>query len=249
MTKVVAKVVDKEITEQDVLRFMEEIGPQVAMQFQSAEGIKTVIQEMVNQELLLLDAKDSKLEEEEEFKQAMEQTRENLLKNYAFTKVIQDANVTDEEAKKFFEDNKPMFAKETVEASHILVDTEEKANEVKKELEEGKAFDEAAKEHSSCPSSENGGALGEISRGTMVKEFEDAAFSMNKDEISDPVKTQFGYHLIKVTNKTDGDSITFDNVEQDVRAEALRLKQQQIYLDKLQELSNKYETEILDTNI
>lgn len=249
MSKVVARVVDKEITEEDVLRFMEEIGPQVAMQFQSADGIKTIIQEMINQELLLLDAKDSNFEEEEEFKTVMAQTKDSLLKNYAFTKVIKDASVTDEEAKKFFEDNKSSFAKESVVASHILVDSEEKAKEIKKEVEEGKAFDEAAKEYSTCPSSENGGSLGEFSRGSMVKEFEDVAFTMGKGEISEPVKTQFGYHLIKVDDKKDPDSLTFEDVETDVRSEALRLKQQKIYLDKLQSLSNKYETEILDTNI
>ena len=249
MSKVVARVVDKEITEEDVLRFMEEIGPQVVMQFRSADGIKTIIQEMINQELLLLDAKDSNFEEEEEFKTVMAQTKDSLLKNYAFTKVIKDASVTDEEAKKFFEDNKSSFAKESVVASHILVDSEEKAKEIKKEVEEGKAFDEAAKEYSTCPSSENGGSLGEFSRGSMVKEFEDVAFTMGKGEISEPVKTQFGYHLIKVDDKKEPDSLTFEDVEKDVRSEALRLKQQKIYLDKLQSLSNKYETEILDTNI
>ena len=88
MTKVVAKVADKEIKESDVLQFIEEIGPQVAMQFQSAEGIKTIIQEMINQEILLLDAKENKLNEEEEFKVVLDHTVDNLLKNYAFSKIL-----------------------------------------------------------------------------------------------------------------------------------------------------------------
>lgn len=249
MTKIVAKVSGKEITEQDVLRFMEEIGPQVAMQFQSADGIKTVIQEMVNQELLLLDAKDRKLEEEEEFKTVMAQTEESLLKNYAFSKIIGAVKVTDEEAKEFFNDHKDQFAKDTVSASHILVDTEEEATNIKKEIEGGKAFEDAAKEYSTCPSKDSGGELGEFPRGTMVPEFENIAFDLNVGEISEPVKTQFGYHLIKVNGKPDKDSITFEDVAQEVKTEATRLKQQKVYLDKIEELNSKYDSEILDTNI
>lgn len=249
MTKIVAKVADKEITEQDVLRFMEEIGPQVAMQFQSADGIKTIIQEMVNQELLLLDAKETKMNEEEEFKTVLAQTEESLLKNYAFSKVIGDIKVDDQEAENFFNENKEKFAKDTVQASHILVDSEEKAKEIKKEIEEGKDFAEAAKEYSSCPSKENGGDLGEFPRGSMVPEFEDVAFNMNEGEISEPVKTQFGYHLIKQTKKSDPNSLTFKDVENEARSEATRMKQQKVYLEKLEELNKKYNSEILDTNI
>ena len=110
MTKVVAKVADKEIKESDVLQFIEEIGPQVAMQFQSAEGIKTIIQEMINQEILLLDAKENKLNEEEEFKVVLDHTVDNLLKNYAFSKILSKETVSDEEVEKYFEDNKAVFA-------------------------------------------------------------------------------------------------------------------------------------------
>lgn len=249
MAKVVAKVEGKEITEQDVMRFVQEIGPQVAMQFQSADGIKTLIEEMVNQELLLLDAKDNNLDEEEEFQETLNHTVDNLLKSYAFTKIIGDIKVDDEEAKEFFENNKPHFAKEMADASHILVDSEEKAKEIKKELDEGKDFEEAAKEYSTCPSKDNGGALGEFPRGAMVKEFEDAAFSMDEGEISDPVKSQFGYHIIKLNSKTDPADIKFEDVVHEVKQEATRLKQQEVYLQKIDELKEKYDAEIIEENI
>lgn len=249
MSKVVAKVLDKEITEADVLQFIEEIGPQVAMQFQSADGIKTIIQEMINQELLLLDARDKKMEEEEEFQVVLNHTLDNLLKNYAFSKIIREEKVSDEEAKKYFEDHKEMFAKETANASHILVDSEEKALEISREIEAGKDFGEAAKEYSSCPSSEAGGELGEFPRGAMVPEFEKKAFSMEEGEISEPVKTQFGYHIIKLNKKSDPAGVKFEDVEQDVRSEALRIKQQEKYLEKLESLKEKYETEIFEENI
>ena len=88
-----------------------------------------------------------------------------------------------------------------VDASHILVKTESEANEVKYDLDHGKNFEDVAKEKSICPSNKNGGHLGMFSKGQMVKEFEDAAFKMQKGEISEPIKTQFGWHIIKVNEK------------------------------------------------
>ncbi len=90
-----------------------------------------------------------------------------------------------------------------VKASHLLVKTEEEAKKIKEEIVNGKDFAQAAKEVSICPSGLNGGDLGYFSRGQMVKEFEDAAFSMEIGEISNPIKTQFGYHLIYLTDKQD----------------------------------------------
>ena len=90
-----------------------------------------------------------------------------------------------------------------VKASHILVETEDEALKLKQEIEGGKDFAQAAMEVSLCPSGQNGGDLGYFSRGQMVKEFEDAAFSMQKGQVSNPVKTQFGYHLIYLTDTQD----------------------------------------------
>ncbi len=88
-----------------------------------------------------------------------------------------------------------------VRASHILVKTEEQAKELYESIKSGKEeFAQAAMEHSSCPSKSRGGDLGFFGRGRMVKPFEDAAFSLKKGELSEPVQTQFGWHLILVTD-------------------------------------------------
>lgn len=84
-----------------------------------------------------------------------------------------------------------------IRASHILVKQDYEAQDILKKLDEGKSFEELAKSFSMCPSSEQGGDLGAFSRGQMVHEFENAAFELEVGEISAPVKTQFGYHLIK----------------------------------------------------
>lgn len=89
-----------------------------------------------------------------------------------------------------------------IRASHILINSEEKAKKIREEIINKKeSFEAAAKEYSSCPSGRNGGDLGYFGRGMMVKSFEDAAFALEKGEISQPVKTQFGWHLILLTDK------------------------------------------------
>ncbi len=86
-------------------------------------------------------------------------------------------------------------------ASHILVKTEEECSNIKKQIEEGSDFTQMAKEHSQCPSGQKGGELGEFSPGQMVKEFDQVVFRDEVGKVHGPVKTQFGYHLIKITSR------------------------------------------------
>ncbi len=87
-------------------------------------------------------------------------------------------------------------------ARHILVDTEEKCQSIKKEIEEGADFEDMAKTHSSCPSGKSGGALGEFSPGQMVPEFDTVVFNEEVGVVHGPVKTQFGFHLVEITSRT-----------------------------------------------
>lgn len=89
----------------------------------------------------------------------------------------------------------------TVRASHILVKDRADAVQIKKDIENGGSFEDYAAKYSLCPSGQKGGDLGYFGRGQMVKEFEDEAFELPVGEVSDPVLTQFGWHLIKVTDK------------------------------------------------
>ncbi len=88
-------------------------------------------------------------------------------------------------------------------ARHILVDSEEKCLQLKHEIENGRDFGEVAKENSSCPSGQQGGDLGEFGPGQMVREFDEVVFSAEVNTVQGPVKTQFGYHLLEVTSRTD----------------------------------------------
>ncbi|MEE9342237.1 MAG: peptidylprolyl isomerase [Gammaproteobacteria bacterium] len=88
-------------------------------------------------------------------------------------------------------------------ARHILVDSNEKCEDLKQQIENGADFADVAKEHSSCPSGQSGGDLGEFGPGQMVKEFDAVVFSADPNTVQGPVKTQFGYHLLEVTSRTD----------------------------------------------
>lgn len=91
----------------------------------------------------------------------------------------------------------------TASARHILVDTEEQCVDLKNQIADGADFANVAREHSQCPSSSRGGELGTFGRGQMVKEFEDVVFSADVGAVQGPVQTQFGYHLIEVTERND----------------------------------------------
>ncbi|MBI5308973.1 MAG: peptidylprolyl isomerase [Planctomycetes bacterium] len=142
--------------------------------------------------------------------------------------------LNDKALEKYFEQNKGVFNGETVRVSHILVDTRgmkadalhsqalDHVKNVKREIDRGTRFEEAAKKYSDCPSAQNGGDLGFILwKGTLAKAFLDTAFSMRIGEVREPVQTEYGYHLIKVTDKKEGANIKFADVKKEVRLEAL----------------------------
>jgi foldase protein PrsA len=134
--------------------------------------------------------------DEEEFKETV---RMSLLQEKAASDGIE---ITEEEMKNYYD-----RMKTEIQASHILVEDEETANEVKQKLEDGEDFAALASEYSSDGSSEQGGKLGWFGPGEMVAEFEDKAYELEPGEVSEPVQSQFGYHIIKVTDKRDKEDI------------------------------------------
>lgn len=210
--------------------------------YDNPQGRATLLEQVINKKLLLLDAKKNLLEHNAEFKAELERIKEEMLANFNVQKAIENVSATDEDAKAYFEQHKDQFQKgESVCASHILVDSEEKAKEIKAQIEKGEiSFEDAARQNSSCPSSQNGGALGEFTRGQMVPEFDQAAFSMEVGELSDPVKTQFGYHLIKVTEKNGPSEMKFEDIKDQVKNMVLTEKRQAALNSKINQLKILY---------
>ena len=240
--KILAKVGQKEITNLDVQGAIQGLDPFQAQQFQTEEGQKYVLDDLINQELLYMYAKDNKIDQDEEFRTEMKRVEENVLKQYVINKILTSVKLTEEEKKAFFEAQKQSFSKpETASAKHILVDSEEKANDILGKINAGEvSFEDAAKEHSTCPSKDAGGDLGTFGRGQMVPEFENAVFNMNNGEVSGPVTTQFGYPLIKLEHKNESSIPKYDEVAEEVGKTLLFQKQGEVYQQKLNEVKEKY---------
>ena len=167
-----------------------------------------------------------------------------LASHMAATGIMNQVTVAEKEVKAYFDANPAQFAsKEQVKAKHILVDEEAMAQKIAGELEEGKAFEEAAREYSTCPSKENGGDLGYFGRGQMVPEFEKAAFEGAVGELIGPVKTQFGYHLIQIDDKKEEKAADFSAIKDQLADTLLQQKKQTVYMETVKELEEKYGVE------
>jgi len=149
----------------------------------------------------------------------VEDLRKNMELNLLVFKVsTKDITVSEDALMAFFEEHKSDYDQpEMVKAGHILVETEEKAKEIQKKLAEGADFAELARSESTDPmSAAEGGDVGFFARGRMVPEFEKAAFAMSPGQTSAPVKSEYGYHIIRVTDRKDAHEATFDEVKEDI---------------------------------
>ena len=242
-TKILATVGGMPITSADVDEFLAALG-QRGQSYNNPEGRAMVLNQLIDSKLLLLDAKRNLFEAEADFRAELAKLKDNLLVHYATEKVIKNAaRVTDSDIEKFYNENTDKFnSGATVNASHILVDSEEKALAILAEIESGKiSFEDAAKENSSCPSKANGGSLGDFTRGPMVPEFDSAVFSMEVGEVTKtPVKTQFGYHLIKLNSKSDAKVAPLSDVREGIRSMLENEKQKSAYESKINQLKIMY---------
>jgi len=181
-----------------------------------------------------------------------------VISSYIEKNIIPSITVTDEEIKKFYDDNKSGLAEEPqVKASHILIGVDAgatpqekakakaKAEAILKEIKNGKDFAAAAKSDSTCPSKEQGGDLGFFGKGQMVPEFEKAAFALKPGEISEVVETQFGYHIIKVTEKKDAAAPKFDDIKEKIAIFLKGQKTQKAVFDYVTKLREETKVEIL----
>lgn len=245
--KILAKVNGKNITGEDYNIFINSLNPDLRKHLLNTEKNKEVIDELIHQELIYQDAKDKGLDKEEDFQKVLEKAKKSLLLNYYLGKMLSDIAITDKEIEDFYKVHKDHFTTPpTVRASHILVEDLEKAQEIYNKIVNGADFSLEAKKNSTCPSKNKGGDLGNFSRGQMVKEFEDAAFSMNVGDISKPIKTEFGYHIIKLTGKNPSKEVSLEDAKDHIIKDIRRQKEQDIYRDKINLLKAKYDIKYID---
>jgi len=175
---------------------------------------------------------------EEELVEAVNEylTVQKLLDDVLF----KDIPISEEEARAFFEENKDSIVQ--IRASHILLETEEEARQILGQLKEGADFSElAVKQSTDTASGALGGDLGYFGRGAMVKEFEDAAFALDLNQLSEPVQTSFGFHIIKVTDKKE----TFEDFKEDIQGVLGERKKEELYDKFVADLKSNAVIEVL----
>ncbi len=242
---VIATVGDIEITKEQMINILQSLPQEHAASVAGEEGRARLLDEMIAGELLYLDAKKKNLEQEDAYKALLEDTARTLLQRYAVNKLFDEIKITDEEAQKHYDENRDQYTEpEKASAKHILVDTEEKAQGIKEEIEAGKTFEDAAKEHSTCPSKDRGGDLGEFGRGQMVKEFEDAAFDATIGELVGPVQTQFGFHLLVVDKVIPAAVQPFEQVKAMIEGQLGQEKRSEVYFSAVDELKKEYPVKV-----
>ena len=242
---VIAKVGNLEIHQSELDLAIANLDPQLA-QLPDDQKKVAALSAAIDVKLLAGDAAAEKLDQTEEFKKRMQYLSDRELHNAYFKKHVVDT-VTDDEVKARYDKEVAALPKqEEVHARHILVKTEDEAKDVIKQLDAGKDFAELAKEKSTDPNKDDGGDLGYFSRGRMVKEFEDAAFALEKGSYSKtPVKTDFGYHVILVEDKRDAPPPPFDQVKDQVRQLVMRDK----YLALLNQAKASAKVDIMDETL
>jgi foldase protein PrsA len=259
--EVVARVGDESITKEELYNLLVKQNGQAALNtlitekivaLEAAKQNISVSEEEVQKEL------DISIEQsggKEQFAQALayygyteEDIRKNIRTNFTIRKLMEpQITITEEEMQQYFNENKTSFdTPEQVKASHILVDSEEKALEVKEKIKAGNDFAELAKEYSTDEGSKSqGGQLGYFQRGDMAQQFEDAAFALEVGGISDPVETGFGYHIIKVEDKIAAKEANYEDSKDEVKENLIEQRIPELFNNWLQEKNTEYQVETL----
>lgn len=239
---VLATVAGEEITEEEFSLFLQAVPREQQAYLSNPQFREQCLQQFIALRLFAKEGEEMKLDETEEFQSMITNAKRDILAQMVMHDMISRLTVNEDEMKAYYETNKAQYQRgETVRARHILVDEEDKCKEIMEQIENGAiAFETAAQEHSNCPSGSKGGDLGTFGKGQMVKEFEEAAFTAEIGKVVGPVKTQFGYHLIKVEEKNMPSAISYEEAKKSIRTTMLQKKQNEAYSAKVKELREKY---------
>jgi len=244
---VLAKVGAASISQGDFYNDLKSLPDYARQMFEGENGKEKFLDEIVKKEILYQQALKEGLDKDPKFSKKVEDFKKLTLVSELLQKeIMSKAKVSDSDVKDYYSKHKQDFTTTSqIKASHLLVKTEAEAEKVLARLKKGEKFEAIAKEVSiDKPSAAHGGDLGYFSRGQMVPEFERAAMGLKVGEISNPVKTPFGFHIIKVTDKKIGPVIEFDKVKDIIFQRLSGEKQKEAFDNYVTELKKNFKVEI-----
>ncbi|MFW5996293.1 MAG: peptidylprolyl isomerase, partial [Halanaerobiaceae bacterium] len=212
------------------------------------EQIENIKQQQGMSEDELMEALNQQgIETMEDFKDMLfENNREALVLNKLQEEVVGKISVSDKDVESYYEENKSDYEHdEQVQASHILVETEDEAEEVLAQLDSGESFEDLVEEYSTDSGTvDSGGDLGFFGKNQMVPEFEEVAFSLDVGEVSEPVESQYGFHIIKVTDKKEAGVTPFEEASTEIEEKILNDRQNERWSEFRDDQREEAEVEI-----
>jgi len=238
--KVLAHIGNETVTEQDLTEMSNAVPERFRQYYMTPEGRKKTLDYIVNIYVLAAEAEKQGLDKAPDASRLLQFTKKDLLARLYLEKLTKDMPPpTEADARAFYDTNKSQYTTpESVHLHHVLVKTEKEAKDVLTRLKKGEKLADVASQVSICPSRVKGGNLDWLPRGSLVKEIEDVAFVTKNGEITGPVKTKFGYHVLLVEDKKPAQESSFDQVK-DYIIEQLKFQKQQEQYEKVAEQLRK----------
>ncbi len=248
--KVLATVNGTAITSDDFDREVKALPENIRPMADTPQGKKEMLDSLIMRELILQQAAKDGIDKSPEVDAKLADLKKRIIVDtYLKKKVETDAKLTDDQLKKFYDQNLDKFKTgEQVRASHILVKTEQEAKQILAQLKAGAKFEDLAKSKSIDSSASKGGDLGWFGKGNMVPVFEKVVFGLKEGQVSGIVKSEFGYHIIKLTGKRPAGIRPFDEVKDQIKAALMPQIQQQVFMKLKDDLKKGAKIELKDSS-
>lgn len=255
---VLARVGSEKITAEEFEAFVSTLPPHMQTRASTPSGKKQILEHRVRETLIALEAQKRGIADRPDVRQQIEAARQRVLLQELMKDLQKEVQVSDEDVSAHFEENKERFrTPERYRAQQILFKVPPngdakassvaygKAVEARKRVLRGEAFDKVAREQSEDPNADKGGDLGYVERGRFNPEFEKAALALKKGDVSEPFKTSFGWHVVKLIDRTPEEAAELnDRVKDQIRRQLVPRKRQEAFETFMTGLRDQYEVEI-----
>lgn len=241
----------KTLTSDVVLKEMERLPPPSRTYLNAPDRKRQFVENIILNDLLYDEGRKEGFDKDDEIERQVTDLRKRLVVQRVMRKYQTPPEMSDDEARKYYDDNPELYSTTQVHASHILVKDEATAKDILAQVKAAPdKFADLAKEKSTdTMSAQKGGDLGLFGQGRMVADFEKVAFGLKVGEISDVVKTQYGYHIIKVTERKDGERKPFDQVKEQIKATLRNKRLQEQTQGHMDDLKKQANLQIIDAAV